>query len=116
MPILYLLAGAYGGGGGDEALEKAAGGNRLSAGRKWRSRFRRSSWLVRASRRNRRRRNELIAVPLAGVFLLVSANGAVLGACFALAAATVLLFSTFNRNASDLAPHRFEAGPIDGTP
>jgi len=48
----------------------------------------------------------LIAVPLAGVFLLVSANGAVLGACFALAAATVLFIFYIQPNASDLAPHR----------
>jgi hypothetical protein len=61
---------------------------------------------VRASRRNARRRNELIAVPLAGVFLLVSANGAVLGACFALAAATVLFIFYIQPDASDLAPHR----------
>jgi len=42
-----------------------------------------------------------------GVFLLItSADGAVLGACFALAAATILFVFHIQPDASDLAPHR----------
>jgi hypothetical protein len=48
----------------------------------------------------------LIAVPIAAVFLIFSTNGAVLGACFALAAATVLFIFYIQPDASDLAPHR----------
>ena len=61
---------------------------------------------MRAGRRNARRRSELTAVPLAAVFLISSPNGAVLGACFALAAATVLFVFYIQPDASDLAPHR----------
>ena len=59
-----------------------------------------------ASRRNARRRIELTAIPLAAVFLIFSPNGAVLGACFALAAATLLFIFYIQPDASDLAPHR----------
>lgn len=42
-----------------------------------------------------------------GFFLLItSADGAVLGACFALAAATILFVFYIQPDASDLAPHR----------
>jgi hypothetical protein len=48
----------------------------------------------------------LIAVPVA-VFLMVgSADGAVLGACLALAVATLLFIFYIQPDASDLAPHR----------
>ena len=48
----------------------------------------------------------MIAVPVA-VFLMVgSADGAVLGACLALAAATLLFIFYIRPDASDLAPHR----------
>jgi hypothetical protein len=40
------------------------------------------------------------------MFLLISANGAILGACFALAAATLLFIFYIQPDASDLAPHR----------
>jgi hypothetical protein len=48
----------------------------------------------------------LIAVPFAVVFLVFSPTGAILGACFALAAATVLFIFYIQPDASDLAPHR----------
>jgi hypothetical protein len=52
----------------------------------------------------------LTAVPLAVIFLMmslpISTTGAVLGACFALAAATVLFIFYIQPDASDLAPHR----------
>jgi hypothetical protein len=48
----------------------------------------------------------LIAVPFAVVFLIFSPTGAILGACFALAAATVLFIFYIQPDASDLAPHR----------
>jgi hypothetical protein len=48
----------------------------------------------------------LTAVPLAAFLLLISSNGAVLGACFALAAATILFIFYIQPDASDLAPHR----------
>ena len=52
----------------------------------------------------------MTAVPLAVIFLmmslLISTTGAVLGACFALAAATVLFIFYIQPDASDLAPHR----------
>jgi len=52
----------------------------------------------------------LTAVPLAVIFLmmslLISTTGAVLGACFALAAATVLFIFYIQPDTSDLAPHR----------
>ncbi len=48
----------------------------------------------------------MTAVPLAAVFLFFSPNGAVLGACFALAVATVLFIFYIQPDASDLAPHR----------
>jgi len=52
----------------------------------------------------------LTAVPLAVIFLmmslLISTTGAVLGACFALAAATVLFIFYIQPDISDLAPHR----------
>src|SRR6266436_3406481 len=68
--------------------------------------FRRNFWLAHVSRRNARRRSELTAIPLAAVFLIFSPTGAVLGACFALAAATVLFIFYIQPDASDLAPHR----------
>ncbi len=65
---------------------------------------------MRVSRRDARRRSELTAVPLAANFLamtqLISSNVAVLGACFALAAATLLFIFYIQPDASDLAPHR----------
>ena len=61
---------------------------------------------MRGRRRNARRRSELTAAPLAAVFLIFSPTGAVLGACFALAAATVLFIFYIQPDASDLAPHR----------
>ncbi len=49
-------------------------------------------------------------MPLAVIFLmmslLISTTGAVLGACFALAAATVLFIFYIQPDISDLAPHR----------
>jgi hypothetical protein len=41
-----------------------------------------------------------------GSFLITSADGAVLGACLALAIATVLFIFYIQPDASDLAPHR----------
>ena len=43
---------------------------------------------------------------LASILLGPSATGAILGACFALAAATVLFIFYIEPDASDLAPHR----------
>jgi hypothetical protein len=43
---------------------------------------------------------------LAAVFLISSADGAVLGACLALAIATLLFIFYIQPDASDLAPHR----------
>jgi hypothetical protein len=43
---------------------------------------------------------------LAAVFLISSADGAVLGACLALAVATLLFVFYIQPDASDLAPHR----------
>jgi hypothetical protein len=40
------------------------------------------------------------------MFLMISPTGAVLGACFALAAATLLFIFYIQPDASDLAPHR----------
>ena len=52
----------------------------------------------------------MTAAPLAVIFLmmsvLISTTGAVLGACFALAAATILFIFYIQPDASDLAPHR----------
>jgi hypothetical protein len=48
----------------------------------------------------------LTAVPLAAIFLMSSTDGAVLGACFALAAATILFIFYIQPDPSDLAPHR----------
>jgi len=48
----------------------------------------------------------LYAVPFATFLLISSADGAVLGACFALAAATILFIFYIQPDASDLAPHR----------
>lgn len=48
----------------------------------------------------------MIAVPFAVVFLILSPTGAILGACFALAAATVLFIFYIQPDPSDLAPHR----------
>jgi hypothetical protein len=42
----------------------------------------------------------------AAIFLGTSATGAILGACFALAAATLLFVFYIQPDASDLAPHR----------
>lgn len=61
---------------------------------------------MRVSKRNGRRRSELIAAPLASLLFVTSADGAVLGACFALAAATILFIFYIQPDASDLAPHR----------
>src|SRR5260370_8823880 len=71
---------------------------------KWASR--RNSWPVRASRRSARRRIELTALHPAAIYVSISANGAILGACFALAAATLLFIFYIQPDASDLAPHR----------
>jgi hypothetical protein len=43
---------------------------------------------------------------LAGIFAISSADGAVLGACLALAIATLLFMFYIQPDASDLAPHR----------
>jgi hypothetical protein len=43
---------------------------------------------------------------LAGIFVISSADGAVLGACLALAIATLLFMFYIQPDASDLAPHR----------
>jgi hypothetical protein len=48
----------------------------------------------------------LIVAPLAVFLMISSADGAVLGACFALAAATLLFIFYIRPDASDLAPHR----------
>jgi len=48
----------------------------------------------------------LYAAPFANFLLISSADGAVLGACFALAAATILFIFYIQPDASDLAPHR----------
>jgi len=48
----------------------------------------------------------LIAVPVAVFLKIGSADGAVLGACLALAAATLLFIFYIQPDASDLAPHR----------
>src|ERR1700736_3556942 len=44
--------------------------------------------------------------PLLAVMAITSADGAVLGACLALAAATLLFIFYIQPDASDLAPHR----------
>jgi len=61
---------------------------------------------VHAHKRNVRRRSELIAAALTAFFLVSSGDAAVLGACFALAAATLLFIFYIQPDASDLAPHR----------
>ena len=43
---------------------------------------------------------------LAAIFVITSADGAVLGACLALAIATLLFIFYIQPDASDLAPHR----------
>ena len=48
----------------------------------------------------------MTAAPFAAILLLLSSNEAVLGACFALAAATILFIFYIQPDASDLAPHR----------
>jgi hypothetical protein len=48
----------------------------------------------------------LITASLASLLFITSADGAVLGACFALAAATILFIFHIQPDASDLAPHR----------
>ena len=48
----------------------------------------------------------MIAVPVAVFLKVSSADGAVLGACLALAAATVLFIFYIQPDPSDLAPHR----------
>jgi hypothetical protein len=48
----------------------------------------------------------LIAAALTAFFLVSSGDAAVLGACFALAAATLLFIFYIQPDASDLAPHR----------
>ena len=47
----------------------------------------------------------------AAVFVLTSSDGAVLGACLALAMATVLFIFYIQPDASDLAPHRTRLSP-----
>jgi hypothetical protein len=44
--------------------------------------------------------------PLTATFIISSADGAVLGACLALAIATILFIFYIQPDASDLAPHR----------
>jgi len=61
---------------------------------------------VLASRHNARQRSDLTFPLAAAVFLISSADAAVLGACFALAAATLLFIFCIQPDASDLAPHR----------
>jgi hypothetical protein len=46
------------------------------------------------------------AISIAAIFVLTSSDGAVLGACLALAMATVLFIFYIQPDASDLAPHR----------
>jgi hypothetical protein len=48
----------------------------------------------------------LTVLPLAAILLITSADGAVLGACLALAVATFLFIFYIQPDASDLAPHR----------
>lgn len=48
----------------------------------------------------------MTALPLAAIFLISSTDGAVLGACLALATATILFIFYIQPDASDLAPHR----------
>jgi len=50
--------------------------------------------------------NLVLPVFAYAVFVLTSSDGAVLGACFALAMATVLFIFYIQPDASDLAPHR----------
>lgn len=47
-----------------------------------------------------------VFIQLAAAVLITSADGAVLGACLALAAATLLFIFYIQPDASDLAPHR----------
>jgi hypothetical protein len=47
-----------------------------------------------------------VGLHLAGIFVISSADGAVLGACLALAIATLLFIFYIQPDASDLAPHR----------
>jgi len=47
-----------------------------------------------------------ILLSIAAVFAITSADGAVLGACLALAIATILFIFYIQPDASDLAPHR----------
>jgi hypothetical protein len=47
-----------------------------------------------------------ILSPLAAILAVSSADGAVLGACLALAVATILFIFYIQPDASDLAPHR----------
>jgi hypothetical protein len=61
---------------------------------------------VRVSRRDARRRTKLTVLLFASIFLGPSATEAILGACFALAAATLLYIFYIQPDASDLAPHR----------
>src|SRR5438477_12126749 len=46
------------------------------------------------------------ALDLLAIFLIASGDGAVLGACLALAVATILFIFYIQPDASDLAPHR----------
>lgn len=48
----------------------------------------------------------MTALHPAAIYVSISANGAILGACFALAAATLLFIFYIQPDASDLAPHR----------
>lgn len=56
--------------------------------------------------RNARRRSDLSAATAVMIVLISPGQGAVLGACLALAAATFLFIFYIQPDASDLAPHR----------
>lgn len=61
---------------------------------------------MRANRRGARRRIKLTVLIFASIWLSSPATGAILGACFALAAAVLLFIFYIQPDASDLAPHR----------
>ena len=69
--------------------------------------FRRRNWNGRGNALRERLRIELgIGFHCDSLFVLTSSDGAVLGACLALAMATVLFIFYIQPDASDLAPHR----------
>ena len=68
--------------------------------------FRRKYWLVRGSRRDARRRIELTIFAVLAFAGVSSGDWAILGACLAVAAATLLFIFYIQPDASDLAPHR----------